>query len=91
MPPYNHVITKKHAGEEVVSSSAVFSAQPQTKESHSMLMANRKKNLGAILDKVFRNTTLFFAFLVFSTMFAILITLFIASLPALKTWSIARK
>ena len=51
-----------------------------------MLMGNRKKNLGAFLDKVFRNTTLFFAFLVFSTMFAILITLFIASLPALKTF-----
>ena len=51
-----------------------------------MLMANRKKNLGVILDKVFRNTTLFFAFLVFSIMFGILITLFIASLPALKTF-----
>lgn len=51
-----------------------------------MLMANQKMNLGAFLDKVFRNTTLFFAFLVFSIMFGILITLFIASLPALKTF-----
>ena len=51
-----------------------------------MPMANQKKNLGTILDKVFRNTTLFFAFLVFSIMFGIMITLFIASLPALKTF-----
>ena len=51
-----------------------------------MLMANQKKNLGAILDKVFRNTTLFFAFLVFSIMFGIMITLFVASLPALTTF-----
>ena len=47
-------------------------------------MAYPKKNLGTFLDKVFRNTTLFFAFLVFSIMFGILITLFVASLPALK-------
>lgn len=49
-----------------------------------MQMAGRKKNIGAFLDKVFHNTTLLFALLVFSIMFGILITLFVASLPALK-------
>lgn len=49
-----------------------------------MLMAGRKKNIGAFLDKVFHNTTLLFALLVFSIMFGILITLFVSSLPALK-------
>jgi phosphate transport system permease protein len=49
-----------------------------------MLMAGRKKNIGAFLDKVFHNTTLLFALLVFSIMFGILITLLVSSLPALK-------
>ncbi|MEO8419167.1 MAG: phosphate ABC transporter permease subunit PstC [Methylophilaceae bacterium] len=49
-----------------------------------MLMAGRKKNIGAFLDKVFHNTTLLFALLVFSIMLGILITLFVSSLPALK-------
>ncbi|OAM53309.1 phosphate ABC transporter permease subunit PstC [Methylovorus sp. MM2] len=52
-----------------------------------MSMANKRKvNLGAFLDKIFRNSTMLFAFLVFSTMFAIMATLFIASLPALKVF-----
>ena len=42
-----------------------------------------KKHIGALLDKVFRNTTMLFAFLVFSILFGIIITLFVASLPAL--------
>jgi len=41
---------------------------------------------GAILDKIFRNTTMFFAFMVFILLFGILFTLLIASLPALKTF-----
>ncbi|MEZ0232910.1 MAG: phosphate ABC transporter permease subunit PstC [Methylophilaceae bacterium] len=52
-----------------------------------MSMSNKRKvNLGAFLDKIFRNSTMLFAFLVFSTMFAIMATLFIASLPALKVF-----
>jgi phosphate transport system permease protein len=54
-----------------------------------MLFAGKKNNFaalhfGAFLDKLFRNTTLLFAFLVFSVMFGILITLLVASLPALQ-------
>src|SRR3990167_3161084 len=39
-----------------------------------------------ILDVLFRNTTKLFAFLVFATLFGILITLLVASLPALKAF-----
>ncbi|GBG13225.1 phosphate transport system permease protein [Novimethylophilus kurashikiensis] len=44
------------------------------------------RNLQAIMDLVFRNTTKLFAFLVFGVLFGILITLLLASLPALKTF-----
>lgn len=44
------------------------------------------KNTGAKLDKLFRNTTKFFAFLVFILLFGIILTLFIGSLPALKAF-----
>jgi len=44
------------------------------------------RNLQAILDVVFRNTTKLFAFLVFGILFGILITLLLASLPALKAF-----
>ncbi|HEU4708308.1 MAG TPA: phosphate ABC transporter permease subunit PstC [Methylophilaceae bacterium] len=49
-----------------------------------MLFAGKKNNLGAFLDKLFRHTTLLFAFLVFSVMLGILLTLLVVSLPALK-------
>lgn len=44
------------------------------------------KNTGAKLDKLFRNTTKFFAFLVFILLFGIILTLFVGSLPALKAF-----
>jgi phosphate transport system permease protein len=46
--------------------------------------APSRHNTGALLDKVFRNTTLTFAFLVFAILFGIFIVLFIASLPTLS-------
>jgi len=49
-------------------------------------MARHKYNLGALLDTAFRNMTMLFAFLVFSILFAILLTLLIASLPAFKAF-----
>jgi len=48
-----------------------------------MPTVQNKKHIGAIVDKLFRNTTLFFAFLVFSILFGIIITLFVSSIPAL--------
>ena len=44
------------------------------------------RHWGAIFDSVFRNTTMFFAFLVFISLFGILITLLTGSLPALKAF-----
>ncbi len=41
---------------------------------------------GALWDSIFRNTTKFFAFLVFCLLFGIMLTLFYGSLPALKTF-----
>jgi phosphate transport system permease protein len=82
--PYNHTTTKKSAGEEVISSSGGFSTQTKPKELDRTLMAHPKKNSGAFLDKIFRHTTWFFAFLVFSIMFAIIATLLVSSWPALK-------
>lgn len=48
-----------------------------------------RKNIGALLDKAFRNTTQVFAFLVFSILFGIFITLFISSLPALSHFGLS--
>lgn len=51
-------------------------------------MSQNKFNLGATLDTTFRNTTTVFAFLVFSTLFGILLTLLVASLPAFKAFGL---
>jgi phosphate transport system permease protein len=56
------------------------------RESISMSSGMQSKNMGATLDKLFRNTTMFFAFLVFILLFGIIITLFAGSLPALKAF-----
>jgi phosphate transport system permease protein len=47
---------------------------------------NKNTHWGALFDTVFRNITRFFAFLVFFLLFGILLTLLIASIPALKTF-----
>jgi len=49
-------------------------------------MNQKSTNWGAFWDKVFRNTTRFFAFLVFFLLFGILLTLLIGSIPALKAF-----
>jgi len=51
-----------------------------------MPSSSQNKNIGAMLDKLFRYTTMFFAFLVFILLFGIIITLLVGSLPALKTF-----
>lgn len=51
-----------------------------------MSTAMQTKNIGAKLDKLFRNTTMVFAFLVFVLLFGIIATLFVGSLPALKAF-----
>jgi phosphate transport system permease protein len=64
--------------------SAVLNEQNIIRESISMPNSPQNKNIGATLDKLFRYTTMFFAFLVFILLFGIIITLLVGSLPALK-------
>ncbi len=51
-----------------------------------MSIGAQNKSRGAVLDKLFRNTTMFFAFLVFILLFGIIVVLFAGSLPALKAF-----
>jgi len=46
----------------------------------------KTRNLQATLDVLFNNTTKLFAFLVFGTLFGIMVTLLVGSLPALKAF-----
>ena len=56
------------------------------KEAKLMLITNSHKNTGASLDKLFKNVTMFFAFLVFVLLLGIIVTLFLGSLPALNAF-----
>lgn len=51
-----------------------------------MLTSDNTQNSGATYDKLFKNATMFFAFLVFILLIGIIITLFIGSLPALNAF-----
>jgi phosphate transport system permease protein len=66
--------------------AALLNEQAKIRESKTMATSKQSKNMGATLDKLFRATTMFFAFLVFILLFGIIVTLFIGSLPALKAF-----
>ncbi len=68
----------------IYAPAAVLNEQNIIRESISMPNSPQNKNIGATLDKLFRYTTMFFAFLVFILLFGIIITLLVGSLPALK-------
>lgn len=51
-----------------------------------MLTSDNTQISGATYDKLFKNATMFFAFLVFILLIGIIITLFIGSLPALNAF-----
>lgn len=72
------------AAVDIYASAAVLNEQNIIRESISMPNSPQNKNIGAKLDKLFRYTTMFFAFLVFILLFGIIITLLVGSLPALK-------
>lgn len=69
---------------DIYAPSAVLNERKIIRESISMPNSPHNKNIGATLDKLFRYTTMFFAFLVFILLFGIIITLLVGSLPALK-------
>lgn len=74
---------------EAIASPAQHILDPiNVKETLPMSTGTHSKNLGAVIDKVFKNTTMVFAFIVFTLLFGIVITLFAGSLPALKTFGL---
>jgi phosphate transport system permease protein len=72
------------AAADMYAPAAVLNEQNIIRESISMPNSPQNKNIGATLDKLFRYTTMFFAFLVFILLFGIIVTLFVGSLPTLK-------
>ncbi len=73
-------------GEAYLSPASLVNEPTIIRESTSMSFIMQSKNMGARLDKLFRGTTMFFAFLVFILLLGIIVTLFVGSLPALKTF-----
>lgn len=73
-------------GETYLSPASLSNKLTITRESTSMSSIMQTKNMGAKLDKLFRGTTMFFAFVVFILLFGIILTLFMGSLPALKAF-----
>jgi phosphate transport system permease protein len=86
MTSYNNKLGD--SGETIAVSPAVATVikQSKTKELKLTKDNNQINNMGAKLDKIFRSTTMLFAFLVFVLLFGIIITLVIGSWPALKTF-----
>jgi phosphate transport system permease protein len=83
MSSINNINLNTAAG-DLYAQAAVLNEQNIIRESISMPNSPQNKNIGATLDKLFRYTTMFFAFLVFILLFGIIITLLVGSLPALK-------
>ena len=73
-------------GEAYLSPASLVNEPTIIRESTSMSSIMQSKNMGARLDKLFRGTTMFFAFLVFILLLGIIVTLFVGSLPALKAF-----
>ena len=88
MSTINNINLNSAAGDIYVP-AAVLNEQNIIRESISMPNSPQNKNIGATLDKLFRYTTMFFAFLVFILLFGIIITLLVGSLPALKMFGAA--
>ena len=88
MSSINNINLNSAAGDIYVP-AAVLNEQNIIRESISMPNSPQNKNIGATLDKLFRYTTMFFAFLVFILLFGIIITLLVGSLPALKMFGAA--
>ena len=86
MSSYNNEIAVSNSGGEASLPPLTSIKEQTTRESKKMSPSAQNKNVGATIDKLFRLTTMFFAFLVFILLFGIILTLFIGSLPALKAF-----
>jgi phosphate transport system permease protein len=85
MATYNNNLGNT-GGEASLPSGVANTNQLNTEEVKLTSNNTQNKNMGATIDKLFRGTTMFFAFLVFILLLGIIITLFAGSWPALKTF-----
>jgi phosphate transport system permease protein len=65
-----------------------FNTQTNTKGYTLSSPQKPNQNIGALLDKIFKGTTMFFAAFVLLLLVSIIIALFIGSWPALKTFGL---
>jgi phosphate transport system permease protein len=84
MTSYNNNSSKIGGEASLSPNLAPVEIQLNTKESKLTTDNIQIDGMGAKLDKAFRLTTMFFAFLVFVLLLGIIVTLFVGSWPALK-------
>jgi phosphate transport system permease protein len=84
MTSYNNNSSKTGGEASLSPLLAPVEIQLNTKESKLTTDNIQIDGMGAKLDKAFRLTTMFFAFLVFVLLLGIIVTLFVGSWPALK-------
>jgi phosphate transport system permease protein len=75
-------------GASAPPSSLSFDTQTNTKGSTLSSPQKPNQDMGALLDKLFKGTTMFFAALVLLLLVGIIVSLFIGSWPALKTFGL---
>lgn len=78
--------TANTGGASALPALSSFATQTNTKGSTLSSPQQPTQNMGALLDKLFKATTMFFAVFVLLLLVGILVSLFIGSWPALKTF-----
>ena len=75
-------------GASALPATSSFNTPTNTKGSTLSSPQKPNQNMGALLDKLFKGTTMFFAALVLLLLVSIIVSLFIGSWPALKTFGL---
>jgi phosphate transport system permease protein len=87
MSSYNSNIGNA-GGASALSASSSIDIKSNTKGSTLSSPNNPKKDMGALIDKLFKGTTMFFAALVLLLLVGIIVSLFIGSWPAFKAFGL---
>ena len=87
MSSYNSHIGNA-GGASALPATSSFNTPTNTKGSTLSSPQKPNQNMGALLDKLFKGTTMFFAALVLLLLVSIIVSLFIGSWPALKTFGL---
>jgi len=87
MSSYNSHIGNA-GGASALPATSSFNTPTNTKGSTLSSPQKPNPNMGALLDKLFKGTTMFFAALVLLLLVSIIVSLFIGSWPALKTFGL---